>query len=59
MLEYAKIVLNKVSFDVKLFKKELLKAYQYLIEDDVEELMQWVINNYGKQYCLKPIYVKK
>lgn len=59
MLEYTKKILNKVSFDVKLFKKELSKAYQHLVEEEVEELMTWVITNFGQQYHLKPIYIKK
>jgi hypothetical protein len=57
MLEYSKELLCKVSFDVKLFKKELAKAYQYLLEDEVEELKKWVVANFGTQYCLTPIYV--
>lgn len=61
MLEYTKKILNKVSFDVKLFKKELSKAYQNLVEEDVEELRNWVVANFGKQYSLTPIpiYIKK
>jgi len=59
MLEYTKELLSKVSFDVKLFKKELAKAYQHLIEEEVEELRQWVLNNFGTQYCLNPIYIAK
>jgi len=58
-LEYSKEILSKVSFDVKLFRKELAKAYQYLMEHEVEELINWVRVNFGEQYCLKPIYIKK
>ena len=58
-LEYSKKILTKVSFDVKLFRKELAKAYQYLMEHEVEELINWVKTNFGEQYYLKPIYVKK
>ncbi|MCO6498977.1 MAG: hypothetical protein J5I47_01190 [Vicingus serpentipes] len=58
-LEYSKKILIKVSFDIKLFRKELAKAYQYLMEHEVEELINWVKVNFGEQYCLKPIYVKK
>tara|TARA_R110001592_G_scaffold148165_3_gene372864 strand:+ start:3691 stop:3882 length:192 start_codon:yes stop_codon:yes gene_type:complete len=59
MLEYSKELLRKVSFDVKLFKKELAKAYQNLLEEEVEELKKWVITNFGAQYCLTPIYATK
>lgn len=58
MLEYSKKVLRKVSFDVSLFKKELSKAYQNLLEEEIEELMNWVSKNFGAQYVLQPIYVK-
>ena len=58
-LEYAKEILSKVSFDVQLFRKELAKAFQYLLEHEVEELICWVKANFGEQYCLKPIYIKK
>ena len=57
MLEYTKVLLKKVSFDVKLFRKELAKAYQNLLEEEVEELQEWVITNFGTQYYLNPIYV--
>lgn len=57
-LEYAKTILKKVSFDVKLFRKELAKSYQFLLEDEIKELMDWVVQNFGKQYCLTPILVK-
>lgn len=59
MLEYTKELLKKVSFDVKLFRKELAKAYQRLLEEEVEELKEWVLNNFGTQYYLNPIYVTK
>ncbi|MCB0380294.1 MAG: hypothetical protein KDD24_03495 [Flavobacteriales bacterium] len=59
MLEYTKTLLKKVSFDVKLFRKELAKAYQNLLDEEVEELKEWVLNNFGTQYYLNPIYVVK
>ena len=59
MLEYTKDLLKKVSFDVKLFRKELAKAYQNLMEEDIEELKNWVVSNFGKQYLLNPIFVVK
>jgi len=59
MLEYTKDLLKKVSFDVKLFRKELAKAYQNLMEEDIEELKNWVVSNFGEQYLYNPIYVVK
>lgn len=59
MLAYSKNVLNKMSFDITLFKKELSKAYQNLLEEEIEELMNWVMEKFGPQYVLQPILVKK
>jgi hypothetical protein len=42
MFDYTKAVLSKVSFDVKLFCKELKKALQLLLPDEVEELRLWL-----------------
>ncbi|MBQ4914738.1 hypothetical protein J8L85_09850 [Maribacter sp. MMG018] len=42
MLEYSKTVLKKVSFDAKLFYKELKKALVRLLPDEVEELKVWL-----------------
>jgi len=42
MLEYSKTVLKKVSFDVKLFCKELRKAVDLLLPEEVEELKVWL-----------------
>ena len=38
MFEYTKTVLNKVSFDVTLFCKEVQKAIQRLLPYEIEEL---------------------
>lgn len=59
MLAYSKNVLNKMSFDIVLFKKELSKAYQNLLEEEIEELMNWVMEKFGPQYVLQPIPFKK
>ena len=43
MLEYTKTVLKKVSFDTKLFCKELKKAVERLLPEEIEELKQWLL----------------
>jgi len=43
MLEYTKTVLKKVSFDTKLFCKELKKAITRLLPEEIEELKQWLL----------------
>ena len=42
MLEYTKTVLQKVSFDAKLFSKELKKAVSRLLPYEIEELKLWL-----------------
>ncbi len=42
MLEYSKTVLKKVSFDTKLFCKELEKAMSRLLPEEIEELINWL-----------------
>lgn len=42
MLEYSKTVLKKVSFDSKLFYKELKKAISNLLPEEIEELKLWL-----------------
>tara|TARA_A100000164_G_C21691873_1_gene669345 strand:- start:463 stop:651 length:189 start_codon:yes stop_codon:yes gene_type:complete len=41
-LKYYQQVLQKVSFDVQLFRKELKKAYTYLTPKDCDILRDWV-----------------
>ncbi len=42
MFDYAKTVLESVSFDPKLFYKELEKAIGSLLPYDMEQLVQWL-----------------
>lgn len=50
MLNYVKKVLTKVSFDARLFEKELRKAIKILIGDDLRELKHWCYDRFGNQY---------
>ncbi len=59
MLAYSKNILSKMSFDVFLFKKELSKAYQNLMEEEVEELVNWVTIQFGPHYVLQPVLIDK
>jgi hypothetical protein len=60
MLEYSKTVLKKVSFDVKLFCKELEKAISRLIPEEIEELKLWLQKFITDKPELRPslIYIK-
>lgn len=50
MLEYFKTILSKVSFDKRLFEKELKKAIKALVVHEVNLLKEWCYQNYGQQY---------
>ncbi|CCG98647.1 hypothetical protein FAES_0636 [Fibrella aestuarina BUZ 2] len=50
MLEYVKLILQKVSFDRQLFEKELKKALQTLVGDEVKQLKQWCYAQFGRMY---------
>jgi hypothetical protein len=41
MLDYFKSILTRVSFDGRLFEKELRKAIRTLVVDEVQELRDW------------------
>ncbi|MBL7473656.1 hypothetical protein [Robertkochia sediminum] len=43
MFEYTKTVLEKVSFDVQLFRKELEKAVNRLLPHELKELKIWLV----------------
>ncbi|KAB7732935.1 hypothetical protein F5984_03025 [Rudanella paleaurantiibacter] len=50
MLEYIKTILQKVSFDKSLFEKELRKAIESLLPDEVKHLKSWCYEQFGKMY---------
>jgi len=52
MLNYFKSILTRVSFDEKLFEKELLKAIKSLIADEVMELRTWCYATFSEQHGL-------
>lgn len=50
MLEFCKKVLEKVSFDQNLFKKELLKAIKWVKVEELEVLRRWCLIKFGNLY---------
>ncbi|MFZ5973436.1 MAG: hypothetical protein ACOYXA_17765 [Bacteroidota bacterium] len=50
MLNYFKSILTRVSFDARIFEKELRKAIKSLIGDEVQELKAWCYANFGNQH---------
>ena len=51
MLEYVKTILKKVSFDRRLFEKELIKAIRTLLEEEVMKLKEWCYRKFGKLHA--------
>jgi len=50
MMEFSKQVLQKVSFDRRLFKKELMKARRWLGTSDQLVLKAWCLATFGHMY---------
>jgi hypothetical protein len=50
MLDYFKSILTRVSFDARLFEKELLKAIKTLVVNEVQELKVWCYANFGVEH---------
>jgi DNA replication protein DnaD len=44
MFEYTKTVLEKVSFSVELFSRELKKALTRLLPYEIDELRVWLVH---------------
>lgn len=61
MFDYTKTVLKKVSFDVNLFTKEVIKALNRLLPHEIEELKLWIQSLTEQQPELEPclIYLKR
>lgn len=56
MLKYVKSILVRVSFDAFLFEKELRKAINLLITEEVETLRIWCFKKFKKQY--EPVLIR-
>ena len=50
MLEYAKVILPKVSFSRELFGKELNKCIDWVEPDQLQELCNWCYQKFQKMY---------
>lgn len=50
MLEYVKTVLMKVSFDRRLFEKELRKALNLLLPAEIQEFKEWCYSRFSSNY---------
>ncbi len=50
MLEYAKVILPKVSFSRELFRKELAKCINWVGSSDIDQLKEWCFENFREMY---------
>ena len=50
MYEMSKQILQKVSFDKSLFRKELLKAAKWLRQEERMLLYAWCLSYFGSEY---------
>ena len=60
MVAYTKNILERVSFDPKLFCKELEKALKMLLPYEIEQLTDWLLNYTNQKPELRQclIYIK-
>ena len=56
-LNYYKAILNKVSFDPRLFEKEFKKAYNFLNPQDKLELERWVRDFIQNKKVLRSLFI--
>lgn len=50
MLDYAKVILPKVSFSRELFRKELAKCAGWVEPEDQPHFREWCEENFGDMY---------
>ncbi len=49
MLDYYKLILKKVSFNLELFRKELIKSKKCLSPKEVQVLKAWCIEEFDSE----------
>lgn len=50
MIEYAKVILPKVSFSRELFRKELAKCINWVSDSEIVNLKEWCYENFSEIY---------
>jgi hypothetical protein len=58
MIEYVKIILQKVSFDKMLFEKELIKGLRMLKGEELLQLKYWCYDKFADMHdsALKKVF---
>jgi len=57
MLNYCKEVLNKVSFDKRLFIKEYNKSSKFLLKSEMIDLHQWAKEHFDHLLAPNPLHI--
>lgn len=50
MLRYTESILEKVSFNKDLFRRELTKSLKWLKKNEISALKTWCVVNFGAVY---------
>lgn len=56
-LDYSKTILRKVSFDHKIFKKELLKSLHKLNKEDILQLQNWCKHTFSASLAIMAVQI--
>lgn len=59
MFEYSKMILEKVSFEPRIFKKELRKALRQSTKEEFKQLMSWCREKFGKKQDISQMSLRK
>jgi hypothetical protein len=51
MLDHQKIVLDQLSNDKDLFRKEIIKSFKWLKSYEILQLYRWLKKKYGKLHA--------
>lgn len=54
MLDYCKVILEKISFNPRLFRKEYRKTFRYLAREEHDELKVWLRNRFKEGVLTSP-----
>lgn len=59
MFEYSKMILEKVSFEPRIFKKELRKALRQSTKEEFNQLMSWCREKFGKKQDISQMSLRQ
>jgi len=59
MFEYSKMILEKVSFEPQIFKKELRKALRQSTKEEFKQLMSWCREKFGKRQGISQMSLRQ